>query len=869
MRPDRVLQRELLFKTSQVLREAKVVGHKAAAREAGRRVLSVRTRAAVELRPPRQDLSPHNVLVLNLRPARPFECSLVIRLHCSTRAAGMTENDSFFSVLHFNQPRRWRGWQRVPIPAVNLVPTGFPDGWRNIETIALDFHSRHGQGSVLIGDIELMQVDQPRGPRMTDEELLEALDLDRPDLRAVARHAARGRVKQAVAAFAAHLRKAKLPQEGPVRSYPHYRQATADEICRNLILEQHLPRGIDWHANPVGYLEWGHAFNRHHWMAPLFKAFADTGRGRYAAKLDEFIRTWIEQNPEPVGHNGGLDPAWETLSTSIRINWAWGHVLRIAQKSRRIADRTLVDMAKMIHAHAEHLLRYHGHNNWYVSESAAVLNAAAMMPCFRRAAHWLSAATRRLQREMARQVFPDGVQFELSPGYHVMCADLFHQAYKQARHCGRRFSKAYERRLWSMFDFLAGIARPDGTYPVPNDAGCALRRGVERLEIVGRERRRADWLWAGSGGAEGRPPTVGSVHYADAGYAVMRGGWRRDDLWAFFDMGAFGASHQHEDKLQVELYAHGTSFLIDPGISSYQRDPVVSFFRTSDAHNTINIDGLGQCRRGRDDLRAYESSSRGRNLWAAGRALDFAQGCYDEPYSDGSRSRSRPSDAPARAGRRLEGIRHTRALVFVRPDYWLILDSVTGRGTHEVEAFWHFAPMHVRVDRPDATVRTNRLTHANMELICRGDWQDARIEIVAGRDDPVQGYVAIDQEVKPAPCAIVSRRKALPLCGVTAAVPYATGSDSHFHVETHTARGRGAKGMLISVRRPGGLLDRFLWRHTGKGAIEAGGIRSDGLLSCVRTDEGGKVIYRAIINGRRLSCGKLVLDGKPKGLVER
>jgi hypothetical protein len=868
MKLDKVVAGEVLFTASDVLRRAKVAGKSRPARCDGRQVLAVDTDAVVTVPSPRENLSPFNCLVLNLRAAEPFNGSLVTTLRCTTRSPGMAENDHLWGVLHFNQPTVWRGWQRIVMPAVNLVATGFPNGWRNIESLSLNLHSRHARGTVLVGDVELMQVESPAGPRMSDEELLAALDLDRPDLAAVARHARAGRTEQAVAAFAAWLRRVKLPHLEQLK-YEHVPYCNAEEICRHYILGQQLPARIDWQANPIGYLEWNHSFNRHYWMPPLTAALEATGQARYAREIDYLARTWIEQNPEPVGHNGGLDPAWETLSTSCRINWAWGHILKAGQLSRGVRDRTLVDLAKMIHAHAEHLLKYWGHNNWFISESTAILTSAVLVPAFRRAKHWLATAADRLGREMRRQVRPDGAQFELSPGYHTMCADLFYLAWERGGFAGFRFPASYEKRLWSMFDYLAQITRPDGTHPVPNDSGFAMMKGNERLLQTGRARKRADWIWAGSGGAVGTPPRCGSVPFADAGHVVMRSGWGKDDRWAFFDVGEYGASHQHEDKLQVELYACGTAFLVDPGISSYQADPVVQYFRLSESHNTVLIDGLGQWRgRGRDFAR-YESSSRGRNPWASGKGLDFAQGRYDELYGDLSARAGRPFMAGSPGGRTLEGVAHTRALVFIRPDYWLILDSVEGPGTHEAAALWHFLPMHVRADQPGAIIRTNRLTCPNLELICRGDWRQGRLEIVTGREKPVQGFVAIDQEVKPAPCAIVSRRQRLPLHGVTVAVPYATGSESHFQVETAPAGGaRGTAGMVITVARPGGITDRFLWRHTGKGILAAGDIRTDGLLSLVRTVSSGKVEYAAVAFGRSLRAGKLALAGDPEGLAE-
>jgi len=865
MKADKLVQQQVMLSGEQIPNKVEVSGETKTVSEGDRKLLSVKTSATVRIRPPVADLSPFNVLVLNMKLDSPFDGSMVTRFEYSTRAAGMAQNDTRTSVLHFNQPGPWEGWQRVVIPAENLVATGFPDGWKGIEAIVLSLNSRTGEGWVTFGDVELLQVRRPRGPRMSDETLLKALDLDRPGLKTVARRFAGGDVPGAIEAYAAYLRRAKMPPTPPPTQHKHYRPAAADDICRHYIMEQQLPRKIDWQCNPIGYLEWNHAFNRHTWMGTLAAAFhsAPAGKQRkYARELDYLMRSWIEQNPEPIDHNGGLDPAWETLSTSCRINWSWPHVLKVAQRSKDIRDRTLVDMAKMCHAHAEHLLKYWGHCNWFISESTAILTVAAQFPEFRRAEHWMQTAMERLEREMPAQVFPDGVQFELSPGYHTMCANLFYLAHQRAGFAGREFSQDYRERLMSMFDYLARITRPDGTYPVMNDAGTCLPRLLE----VGRAEKNRGWIWAGSGGQEGTHPTAGSVHFPDAGYAVMRSGWDRADRWAFIDMGAFGAAHQHEDKLQVEFYAYGTPFLVDPGISSYQNDPVVNFFRRGEAHNTVCIDGKGQWRAHGSSRESQAGSSRGKNLWVAGDGLDMAQGRYDGPY--GFSRRGIHNRGGARAEAPIQGVVHTRALVFVRPDYWLVLDRVEGKGTHDVSALWHFTPMHVRIDTGAATVRTNRLSHANIELICRGDWQKGELELVTGREEPVQGFIAIDNEVKPAPCAVVSRRKRLPLVGATVVVPYATGSESHFRVKSRNVKNGETRGLLIQIARPDGSADTFLWRHEGSGRLEAGGLTADGLLAAARTDGRGEVLYVALVDGTSVQFGGTALKGRPGEIVE-
>jgi len=870
MLEDTLISRDVLVTGEHLNRIATVHGKKRTVAIDGRRLPAVRTNAVVEFSPPR-DLSPFNALLINLKLAEPFDGSLITRLEYSTRSPGMPSNDSRFSVLHFNQPRVWRGWQQVMIPAENLVAVGFPEGWKNVDSIILDVHTREGSGTVILGDIEMLDLAKPRGPRMSDVELLDALDLDRHDMRGVARHAKAGRVEKAIEAFAGVLRRTKRPPRGQGIRLRHYAVPTADAVYEHRILSQQLPRRIDWQYNPIGYLEWPHALNRHSWMASLANGFFQapaTKQRKYARKLDYFIRSWCEQNPEPIGHNGGLDPGWETLSTSSRLNWAWHHVLAVAEKSREFSDRTLITMAKMIHAHAEHLMNHWGHCNWFISESTAILTAAVLVPQFRKADRWARTAIRRLSGEMRTQVFDDGVQYELSPGYHGMSARLFYYAYMRGTFGGYAFSEAYRKKLMAMYDFLTNIRRPDGTFPVANDAGSCLRSGDDRLARVGRVAGRPDWIWAGTGGAEGTPPTIGSVHFPDAGYAVMRSGWTKDDHWAFMDMAEYGAGHQHEDKLQVEVFAHGTPFLIDPGISSYQHDPVVQYFRRSAGHNTIQIDGLGQIRKASREFSRYCSSSRGKNLWAAGRGLDFAQGRFDELYGN-DEGHSYIAASRASHPQMLAGFAHTRALVFVRSDYWLILDTVTGRGEHTLEALWHFAPMHVRISRKTHTIRTNRLTKSNLELIHRADWAGGKLSIVTGQEKPtVQGFAAIDGEIKPIPCGIAAKKQRLPFHGVTVAAPYATGTDSGFGVTTEPVKGARGRGTLITVARPGGVTDRFLWRHTGAGVLAADGLRANARLAAVRANADGAVTYAAVMDGQSLRGRGIALKGQPGKLVE-
>src|SRR5690606_22131331 len=123
-------------------------------------------------------------------------------------------------------------------------------------------------------------------------------------------------------------------------------------ICDHVILDQPLGREIDWRANPIGYLEWMHAFNRHSFMQDLVEAYLVTKDEKYAAELDYLVSSWIRTTPSPIGNNGGGDPAWETLSVAVRCYNAWFDIFYACRSTPSLRDDTVIDMVKSFYHHA-------------------------------------------------------------------------------------------------------------------------------------------------------------------------------------------------------------------------------------------------------------------------------------------------------------------------------------------------------------------------------------------------------------------------------------------------------------------------------------------------------------------------------------
>ncbi|MBI2194520.1 MAG: hypothetical protein HYU36_21285 [Planctomycetes bacterium] len=230
-------------------------------------------------------------------------------------------------------------------PEENFLVYGIPDRWHPVGTVTVSVDVDAPE--VFLAAVRLQRRKRMKGPRLTDRGLLAQLALD--GLPAVRRAAGSGDTDRALRALAWHFRRRRTPEHfygRPRDAAAAFSPSAADDICAHRILGQQLTRRLDWRANPIGYLEWMHAFNRHYFTMTLIDAYKATGHEKYAAKLDALYSSWMEQNPEPQDTNGGGDPAWETPSTAGRIYGSWLEAWFTLQRSPSFRHETRVAMLK-------------------------------------------------------------------------------------------------------------------------------------------------------------------------------------------------------------------------------------------------------------------------------------------------------------------------------------------------------------------------------------------------------------------------------------------------------------------------------------------------------------------------------------------
>jgi hypothetical protein len=384
-------------------------------------------------------------------------------------------------------------------------------------------------------------------------------------------------------------------------------------------------------------------------------------------------------------------------------------------------------------------MAYHTTGNWLAMEGNGLFHVGVLFPEFKAARNWRDTAAQWIYAELNNQVYPDGVQIELASGYHHVSLNNFLELFKIARLNSEPLPDDFLRRLEKMYDFDVFGAMPDRRLPGVQDGGYFdVRRALaEAAELFP---ARQDFRWYAANGKEGRPPSEQSHAFPYAGYFVMRSGWEPNARWLWFDGGPFGYGHQHEDKLSIIVAAYGKTFLLDPGNFTYERSKWRSYFIDSPSHNVVLVDGQPQRRRGQP-REAYVVKEPLPHVWASEPGFDYVEAAFEEDFG-GSVKR---------------GVSHRRSVLFVKPDFWVILDTLTAKdgNEHTYEALFHF----------DAKVKTDglRLVTANTDeptltIAARPD-PGMSLRIVEGQEDPVQGWLPRSlSSVRPAPVGIYTLR---------------------------------------------------------------------------------------------------------------
>ncbi len=391
---------------------------------------------------------------------------------------------------------------------------------------------------------------------------------------------------------------------------------------------------VDWECNPTPnqYAEWTWQLSRHHEWRCLGYCYRETGDEKYARAFVELMMSWCKQATCPTDAPFHHTKCWRTIEAGIRMTINWHYAFYAFIRSPYMTDHVITTFIRSICDHGYRLRRFgSGGGNWRAMEMAGLAHIAMLYPFLREAGEWGQHAFSVLEAELDHQIYADGFQFELSTNYHDVVIVNYHRVFATARAMGYAIPTGLSQKLLRLFELDINVTCPDGRYPDLNDGGrgsLAYWCGIGLKYFPDHSAIR----YFATEGRQGVPPAYTSVALPYSGLAFMRTGWGRDDLWCFLDAGDFGRGHQHEDKLNILLFAYGKNLLPDAGNYAYDNSDMRRFVLDTRAHNCALVDDLGQNRRGRYSWRDEPLDGYAGMKWSFSPATDVAEGVYNQGY---------------------------------------------------------------------------------------------------------------------------------------------------------------------------------------------------------------------------------------------
>ena len=627
-------------------------------------------------------------------------------------------------------------------------------------------------GAILVAIEPAPAADQ--GPRLSDDDLFSSIDPDFPALSQIFTLQKRGDVSDALSALAAFVRAREEPADFGQKTKRDQNADTsrAESVLNHRFVVVGIPhtfgQDIDWGFNPTTVPdskldrdnEWTWQLNRHSAWVTLARAYQATGDERFAREFDLQFSDWVVDCPVPFkGATQRPYSKWRTIEAGIRMSWTWPSVFTVFRRSPSVKDSTLISMLKSMIEHGRYLRSYPTGGNWLTMEMNGLFHAGVLLPFVKESQDWRDLAVKRLLAELDTQIYTDGAQIELTPGYHNVALRSFLGPVEIAGAYGHSLPDGYLTKLERMFAYNMWVMRPDRDAPRWNDSWHVDVQGTLKKGFALFDHRK-DFQWIATNGKEGTPPDHTSHFFPYAGQVAMRSGWESDALFLGFEAGPFGYGHQHEDKLGIVIFAYGKELLVEGGSYAYDASKWRRYVLSSYAHNVVLVDGQGQVQRGLP-RQQYVSREPVDVAFHSDKRYDYARGTYDLGFG-------RRDQRPAR---------HSREVVFLKkPGFFFIRDTLEpldGK-SHSYQALFHLDAQNVDIDPERGVVETRNPGTANIRIVPFPD-RDLKTSVVRGQETPVvQGWLPRGhgiRGVRPIPTIVYERRSAKPVSFLTVLQP--------------------------------------------------------------------------------------------------
>lgn len=315
---------------------------------------------------------------------------------------------------------------------------------------------------------------------------------------------------------------------------------------------------------------WNYNLHYFEYLFPFVKEYKDTGDNRYLEKIKVIISAWIKENPR------GTRPGWDPYPIALRLtNWLsiYTHLKSNFQVDPQFFKELLSSVWEQYDYLAHHLEKDLLGNHYFED-----LKALILCSLFFDDEKMLIKSLAEFRKQCREQILPDGMHFELSPMYHKLIFEDMMRVAVALRGADKKDDEI-EGYLQSMLDAAYSFEEGLDRIPLFNDCGNNVAKSLDSL------------------------CKAAKVHFnltpkykdklPDSGYYIFKQGDRKLIVDAGQPGPTYLPGHAHCDAMSFELFKAGKPVIVNCGTYAYQCDER-AFFRSTAAHNTVQVEGVEQ-----------------------------------------------------------------------------------------------------------------------------------------------------------------------------------------------------------------------------------------------------------------------------------
>lgn len=458
---------------------------------------------------------------------------------------------------------------------------------------------------------------------------------------------------------------------------------------------------IDWGDDSTEKRSFMRLLHGHFLIIDLAQAFKHTANSAYIHKGYEIIEDWILKNPFKNPANA---MAWHDETTARRlINW-----IAFFDVSRRILSKEeIAFLFESIEAHAELLSDdnfYSKNTNHGMFQDQALIVYSDYFFCIEGSKNYKLFACSRLKQYLDFIFSKEGVHLEHSPSYHVLIAHSLLDYINYFKNQNDSLQNYLLTKYNQAAKFATHIIKPNGFLPQIGDTQMMKPSNKLWTDDMG-------YLYAVTKGKEGAAPDETDIVFPDAGYAIFRDSWAKNEYgtYVLFVAAYHTDYHKHSDDLSLWIYARGIDIVVESGPYGYNyKDKFTQYSYSYFAHNVLIVDNNGLPR---VDGKFHATKIVGYVITADRCSVTG----INERYTD---------------------VKHTRTIEYLKSNQDIkVTDEISSNALHEYKLLWHLAPDIEAFINGQSKVALYRKDTLVMEMVVNGN-VEISLSKVKGQTDP-------------------------------------------------------------------------------------------------------------------------------------